>query len=283
MLNELLEMKKDLELKGYSQNTIEAYLLYSKLFSQYYQTPPAQLGINEVRNYLHYLITRKKCSSSYVNVTYSALKYLFTNILDKPWDEKKLPRMKRNKTLPVILSPDEVNNIFSVTTNLKHKAILMTIYSAGLRISEANTLLIQDIDSDSMQIRIRNAKGKKDRYTLLSKANLNILRKYWKSYQPKHWLFPGVPDTNPLSARSIQRIFKDNLRKAGINKDATVHTLRHCFATHLLEKKVDIFHIQQLLGHASPQTTAKYIHLTRKNILNIKSPLDIIMECDTND
>lgn len=170
-----------------------------------------------------------------------------------------------------------------MTSNLKHKAILMTIYSAGLRISEANNLIIDDIDSNNMQIRVRQGKGKKDRYTLLSQKNLSILREYWKNYRPKYWLFPGNPSTKAISPRTIQQVFKQSLSKAGINKNATVHTLRHCFATHLLEAGVDIFHIQKLMGHASPKTIAIYIHLTRKDILDVISPLDMMMDSDSND
>ena len=184
--------------------------------------------------------------------------------------------------MPVILSKTEVKNILNATTNLKHKAILTTVYSAGLRISEVRNLTIKDIDSKNMQIRVRKAKGKKDRYTLLSQNNLSLLRKYWKEYQPEYWLFPGMPTTKAISARTIQQFFKKYLNKTKITKNATVHTLRHCFATHLLEAGVDIFHIQKLLGHASPKTTARYIHLTRKDIIDVKSPFDM-MDSDHND
>jgi site-specific recombinase XerD len=273
----------DLELKGYSPKTVDAYVRYAKKFIQHYQEPIEQLRTDEIRNYLHYLIVNKKCSNSYVNVNYSALKFLYKNTLNKQWNVDKIPRLKKDKKLPVILSKQEVKSIFSVTSNLKHKAIFMTIYSAGLRISEANSLIIDDIDSNNMQIRVRQGKGKKDRYTLLSQKNLSILREYWKNYRPKYWLFPGNPSTKAISPRTIQQVFKQSLSKARINKNATVHTLRHCFATHLLEAGVDIFHIQKLMGHASPKTTAIYIHLTRKDILDVISPLDMMMDSDLND
>jgi site-specific recombinase XerD len=282
-MSKLLEtMKVDLELKGYSSKTIEAYLRYTRKFLNFYQKPIEQLRTDEIRNYLHHLIVIKKCSHSYVNVNYSALKFLYQNTLNIHWNIDKIPRMKKEKKLPVILSKTEVKNILNATTNLKHKAILTTVYSAGLRISEVRCLTINDIDSNNMQIKIRKAKGKKDRYTLLSQNNLSLLRKYWKEYQPEHWLFPGIPTTKAISARTIQAFFKKYLNKSKITKNATVHTLRHCFATHLLEAGVDIFHIQKLLGHVSPKTTARYIHLTRKDVMEVKSPFDM-MDSDKND
>ena len=282
MLKLLETMKVDLELKGYSSKTVEAYLRYTRNFLDYYQKPIEQLHTDEIRNYLHYLIVIKKCSHSYVNVNYSALKFLYKNTLNQQWNIDKIPRMKKEKKLPVILSKTEVKNILNATTNLKHKAILTTVYSAGLRISEVRSLTIKDIDSNNMQIRVRKAKGKKDRYTLLSQNNLSLLRKYWEKYQPEYLLFPGMPTTKAISARTIQQFFKKYLNKTKITKNATVHTLRHCFATHLLEAGVDIFHIQKLLGHASPKTTARYIHLTRKDIIDVKSPFDM-MDSDYND
>lgn len=278
MNNILNKMEKMLELNGYSPNTITAYIRYAEKLYQHYQKSFEQITTEEIQNYLHYLTVDKKYSYSYININYNALKFLYANILNRTWDVNKLPRLKKDKKLPIILSKSEVKILFSVISNLKHKAILMTIYSAGLRISEAINLKIKDIDSNNMQIRIRHAKGKKDRYSLLSQANLNILREYWKKFKPDNWLFPGVPPIKPISARTIQRVLKDNILKAGIKKNATVHTLRHCFATHLLEAGVNIFHIQKLMGHASLKTTAIYFHLTRKDVLNVKSPLDTLMD-----
>ena len=154
----------------------------------------------------------------------------------------------------------------------------MTIYGAGLRISEVVNLTVEDIDSNNMQIRVQQGKGKKDRYTLLSQTNLDLLRDYWKIYRPVKWLFPGRNPNNPFSTRSVQRIFKETCEKAGVKKKATVHTLRHCFATHLLQAGISVYHIQQLLGHSSPKTTSAYIHLTRRDILNVKSPLNLMKE-----
>jgi site-specific recombinase XerD len=186
----------------------------------------------------------------------------------------KIPRLKGTKKLPVVLERKEVESLFSVTENLKHRAVLMLIYSSGLRLREASHLKVSDIDSKRMVLRIKQGKGRKDRYTLLSTAALESLREYWSCYRPQQWLFPGRPSSQPLSVRSIQRVFKKARTLAGIRKPATVHTLRHSFATHLLEQGTDLHRIQLLLGHRSLKTTAIYLHVSRKELVRIVSPLD---------
>jgi site-specific recombinase XerD len=171
-----------------------------------------------------------------------------------------------------------VEALWGAIKNLKHRAILMTIYSAGLRISEALHLKLTDIDSQRMMIRVAHGKGNKDRYTLLGKRNLEILREYWKKYRPVDWLFCNPSRKKPLSTTAVRRAFAKALRKAGIRKPATVHTLRHSFATHLLEAGTDLYHIQQLLGHTNPRTTAVYLHLSRKELSKVTSPLDLLEE-----
>ena len=270
------KMKMDLELAGYSPKTIKSYLMHVNHFSNHFAKPLDSLKIKEIREYLHYLITIKQVSNSYVNCAYSALKFYFQTTLNRFWDIHKIPRAKKVKKLPSVLSMSDIKKIFDVTTNLKHKAILMTTYSAGLRVSEVANLKISDIDSSSMQIFINQGKGNKDRYSLLSQANLSILRKYFKQYKPQHWLFEGVPSDKPISNRSIQRIFKTSKEKAGISKNASLHTLRHSFATHLLEAGTDITYIQKLLGHADIKTTCVYLHLKKINTIKITSPLDIM-------
>lgn len=173
------------------------------------------------------------------------------------------------------LTPQEVFQIINATPNLKHKAILSTVYSAGLRVSEAAHLQISDIHSHNMRILIRQAKGNKDRYTLLAENNLLLLRQYWKEYRPSHWLFPGIPDAKPIAIRSIQEMFKKSRIAAGISKKVSIHTLRHCFATHLLNQGADILQIKELLGHADIQSTSLYLHLTHAQVLGLKSPLDM--------
>lgn len=271
------QMKMNLELKGYSSNTRDTYIRCVKNYAEFFNQSPDKMGTEEIKKYLHYLITDKAVSKSYVNIVYSALKFFYTTTLKSKWDLKAIPRVKTPKKLPVVLSTSEVKAILESINNLKHRTILTTIYAAGLRISEAANLKIKDIDSNNMQIRVRQGKGMKDRYTILSEENLKLLRDYWKQYGPlKDWLFEGVPQYNPISTRSIQKVFERARNKAGIKKDATVHTLRHCFATHLIESGVGTYHVQKLLGHSSPQTTNKYIHLTRQDILKIKSPFDLM-------
>ena len=178
----------------------------------------------------------------------------------------------------MVLAQSEIKDLFNAVINLKHRTILITIYAAGLRVSEAANLKVTDIDSRNMQIRVVQGKGQKDRYTMLSPKNLEVLRDYWKYYHPKDWLFPGNPMDKPISTRTIQKVFKTAKTKAGIKKEATVHTLRHSFATHLVEAGTSIFHIQQLMGHTNPKTTSVYIHLSRKDVLQIKSPLDTMVD-----
>lgn len=277
MLNLLLKMKMDLELRGYSPITIKYYLSYVDRFSEFYNQSPELLGEDHIREYLHYCITKLKLNEGTVNTIYSGLKFFYEITLDREWKVKKLSRIKTHKKLPVVLSKEEIKAMFDSINNLKHKAILVTVYAAGLRVSEVAKLKISDIDSKNMQIIIRKSKGKKDRYSILSQANLEILREYWKKYKPKKFLFEGRYPNTHISPRSIQRVFSNARNKCGIKKVATVHTLRHSFATHLLEAGTDICYIQRLLGHTSISTTTIYLHLRRMDLLNIKSPLDSIV------
>ncbi len=270
------KMKTELELRGYSPTTIKHYIENVSRFAKHFNQSPELLGEDQIREYLHYCIMEKHLSEGTVNYINSSLKFFYTKTLKRNWNSDMFPRMKEGKKLPVVLSKSEVKAILDATDNLKHKAILTTIYGAGLRISEAAKLKGLDIDSNNMQIVIRQGKGKKDRYSLLSKTNLNLLRDYWKRYHPKDYLFSGKNAANHISVRTIQKTFDQALAKAGIKKDATVHTLRHSFATHLLEAGTDICHIQRLLGHTSIKTTTIYLHLRRLDLLSIKSPLETL-------
>jgi len=268
------QMKRDLELKNYSPKTRSCYLASVKSFALYFHRSPAELGDQEIREYLHYLIQEKKASQSVISQSYSALKFLYETTLKRDWNGLRIPRAKMGKKLPVVLSQQEIQAIFSATRNLKHRALLMTIYSAGLRVSEAVHLKVSDIDSQRMMIRVQQGKGDKDRYTLLAKRTLEVLREYWREYRPKDWLFYSHSFERPLSSRTVQVVLNRVLHQAGIKKPATVHTLRHSFATHLLEAGTDLYHIQHLLGHKSPKTTTIYLHLSRKDMVNVISPID---------
>lgn len=272
------KMKMYMELKGYSPKTTKYYLNHISNFSKFYNKSPDLLWEKEICGYLHYCITERHLTEGSLGSIYNALKIFYTRVLNRTWDVNRIHRTKERRRLPVVLSQQEVKAVFDATEDIKYKAILMTIYSAGLRVSEACNLKAADIDSKNMQIFIRQGKGKKDRYTLLSKANLEILREYWKKYHPKEFLFSGRYRTDAISPRSVQKVFDYAVKKSGIKKNATVHTLRHSFATHLLDAGVDICYIQRLLGHTRITTTTIYLHLRRMDILNVKSPLDALME-----
>lgn len=278
-LRELMQMK--MELKGYSPNTQKTYIRSVLQYAKHFGKSPELLGTNEVKAYLHHLVSVQHASSSYVNIIYSALKFLYVNTLHQMWDIQDIPRSKKPKRLPIILAPSELTKLFNAVTNPKHKALLMTMYGAGLRASEVVNLRTRDIDSQTMQIRVQQAKGKKDRYTLLSTENLKILRGYWLLCRPKEWLFPGRwSQDQPMHPRSVQSILTNAKEEAKINKRVTTHTLRHCFATHLLEAGANLYYIQHLLGHSSSRSTQVYLHLTRKHLSQIQSPLDRLAGMD---
>lgn len=272
------QMEMDMRLRRFSPKTIACYLACMKGVAKHFRKSPAELGDEEIRAYLHYLMEERKVSQTVLVQTYSALKFFFEKTLQKQWNAFRIPRCKQRRKLPGVLAREEVESILSATRNLKHRAILITIYSAGLRIGEATRLKVSDIDSGRMMIRVNEGKGLKDRYTLLGERNLGMLRRYWKAYRPLEWLFPGRNASGPVSISAIQRVFKSSLEKAGIKKKASVHTLRHCFATHLLESGTDLYYIQRLLGHKSAGTTSVYLHITGKDIGKIKSPIDSLVE-----
>jgi len=268
------QMEMDMRLRRFSPKTIACYLGCIKGVAKHFRKSPAELGDEEIRAYLDYLMGERKVSQSVAVQTYSALKFFFEKTLQKQWNAIRIPRCKQRRRLPGVLTREEVELILSATKNLKHRAILMTVYGAGLRIGEVTRLKVSDIDSGRMMIRVNEGKGLKDRYTLLGERNLEMLRCYWKAYRPREWLFPGRNAFTPVSVSAIQRVFKRSLERAGIKKKASVHTLRHCFATHLLESGTDLYYIQRLLGHKSPGTTSVYLHITGKDIGKIKSPID---------
>ncbi len=267
-------MQKELILKGLSPSTQKIYLSEVEKFIRHYRRAPGSLGSAEIKEYLHYLITQKGVASSAINQAYSALKFFYHNTLGRPWEFTAIPRTRCPKKLPVILEREETDSILKATRNLKHRTILALIYSAGLRVSEAVRLNVTDIDSKRMLIRIQQAKGLKDRYTLLSRTVLDLLREYWNAYRPVKWLFSGYYPQRPVSIRTVQKVFEMSCKKAGIKKPVSIHTLRHSFATHMLENGVGIHHIQLLLGHRSPSTTAVYLHVKRNDLIMIESPLD---------
>ena len=271
-------MKMDLALLSYSPKTIEAYSYHVDLFLKTLKKSAESINEDDIRRYLYRMKTEKQASQANLSQAFSAIKFLYRSTLEMPLKLSDVRTVRRGKKLPVVLSGKEIKQLLSSTENIKHKSILMTIYSAGLRLSEATHLKISNIDSQRMQIRIEQGKGKKDRYTLLSSVLLEELRKYWRHYRPESWLFPCRDKDQPISESTVQRVFHQCKKKARIIKPASVHTLRHSFATHLLEMGADIFTLQHLLGHSHIQTTLIYLHLQRHSKRPIISPLDKLME-----
>jgi integrase/recombinase XerD len=269
------QMQRDMVLRNLSPKTQYLYHRAACGLEDHFNKPPDQLNENDVKSFLHSIVTDKKLSQSTLKISYSALRFLYETTLGKGWVIDKIPYPKTVKALPHVLDKSEIRRIIEATVNLRQKAMLMVTYSAGLRAKETSRLKITDIDSTRMLIRVEQGKGNKDRYTLLSQIALETLREYWKEYRPKVWLFPGQNPEHYVSVSYIQVGFKRAKTKAGIMKPATCHTLRHSFATHLLEAGVDLHTIQVLLGHSSIRTTTIYLHVSKKNLAKIISPLDL--------
>lgn len=266
---------REMQTRNYSKRSIDTYLHMLNCLEEHHNLPANEISISQVKDFLQESIEKKKVSVSYINQVISAVKILQKDVLGKEWESIRIKRPRRMKNLPVVLSKEEVKSIIDVTGNLKHRAILALTYSAGLRISEVINLQPSDIDSHRKQIRILG-KGNKYRYTLLADNVLGMLRTYWKAYRPVKYLFEGHIKGRPVSVTTVRVIFRNALKKAAISKDASVHSLRHSFATHLLESGVNLKVIQSLLGHSSLRTTSIYLHVTRFDPASIKSPFDEI-------
>lgn len=270
-------MKNVLKLKGYSPKTIKSYMSHAKLFLKHCNKTAEIVDEEDINSYLLFLIDKQQNSHSYVNQAVNSIKFLYKNILSRSDLVLQLLRPKNEDKLPEILSQKDVMRILENISNIKHKAIMFLIYSAGLRVGEAVRLKHADIDSERMLIHVVQGKGRKDRYTVLSQTALEVLREYVKRYKPEKWLFPGEDPGKHITERTVQRVFECTKEKTGIQKKVSVHSLRHSFATHLLEGGVDLRYIQELLGHQSSKTTEIYTHVTQKSIKSILSPLDKIM------
>lgn len=260
--------------KRYSPNTIKTYMSYMRSFVEdFHHTDLDSVSTKQINAYILKLIRTKNISPSQQNQRISAIKFYYEQVLGRKKKYYQLSRPRKEKKLPKVLMVEEVKLLLKQCTNLKHKCILMTLYSGGLRRSELINLKISDIDSQRMLIRITDSKGGKDRYTLLSEKLVILLRDYYKLYKPKYWLFEGQGGEQ-YSATSIENIFRKALKQANINKHATPHTLRHSFATHLLEQGISLRYIQEILGHSSSKTTEIYTHVSSKQLTKIQNPLD---------
>jgi|SRR5690554_5297709 integrase/recombinase XerD len=266
---------REMEYRNYSPRSIQSYSSLLSKVESYYNQPLDKITGGQFKEYLHGRITADKISVTMVNQYISAFKILQVDILQRDWERIRIKRPRKEQRIPVVLSGEEVERLIKATANIKHRAILMLAYSSGLRRQELQFMKPSAIDSSRMQIHVVQGKGKKDRYTILAKKTLDILREYYKWERPTKYLFEaqGRKGQN-LSESTLNNIIKQGVKKAGINKNISFHTLRHSFATHLLEKGVNLRLIQQFMGHTSLRTTSLYLHIANVNPGTITSPLD---------
>jgi site-specific recombinase XerD len=267
-------MIEDMKLRNLAPRTIAIYTARAAAFARHFGRSPEALGREQVRSFLLHLVREKHVSWSVYNQTVAALRFLYEVTLDRHGVMVRVPCPKQPKRLPTVLSLDETARFFGAVLGVKHRAILMTAYAAGLRISEVVALRVDDVDSQRMVLRVRQGKGRRDRNVMLSPRLLALLREYWKVARPTEWLFPGEVPGRPITVGSVHRICVQAARAAGLGKHVTIHTLRHSFATHLLEAGTDIRTIQVLLGHRNLKTTAVYTHVSPTAVEATRSPLD---------
>ena len=269
----LSEYDSALTSKGYSTKTRGNYRLQVKWFLEWIGQDPATATNQDMKDYILWNIDLDR-SAAHIRQAKAALTLLYRDVLELPGVLQNLPWVKNPETIPIVLSKAEVERLLAASEDLKQKALVSLAYSAGLRVGELIRLKVTDILSERGQIRIRNGKGDKDRYTLLADRTLNILREYYRAERPKAWLFPGIMPGKPMSISAAERSFQRVRDRVGINPNARMHSLRHSFATHLHEAGTDIRYIQELLGHADIRTTQRYIRISKRNLVNVKSPLD---------
>ncbi len=269
-------MERDLEIRGFSPSTQQAYLARMKAMVRFFMRPPDELTLEDINAYQLHLTRERKVGWATYNQSIGAMRFFFGVTLNRDWDMQRIPYQKTGRKLPVVLSCEEVSQLFQAVTNIKHRAILMTAYAGGLRVSEVTHLRVSDVDAQRMMLRVEQGKGRQDRYVMLSHKLLVVLREYWKIYKTRHWLFAGQNPEQPLTRAAVHKFFQKARRKAGITKKVSVHGLRHSFATHLLESGINIRKIQLLLGHRSLQSTQIYTHVARDYLEDTPSPLDIL-------
>ena len=265
-------------LRGFALRTRESYLAAVTALARHYHRSPDVLTTEEMQTWLLHLIVERKLAYASVNQMSCACRFLFEKVLRRPGVRFDIPMAKVPKSLPRILSREEVSRLFAAAANLRARTLLMATYVAGLRVSEVCALQLADIESapDRMCIKVRQGKGGRDRYTMLSPALLASLREYWRAHRPPTWLFPNPPGTGPIDPKTAQRMYCAARDRAGLGRQGGIHTLRHCFATHLLESGVDIHTIQRLLGHGHVSTTMRYFHLAHNKLTGTTSPLELL-------
>ena len=282
-LTYLKRFERDLRIRNLSARTITHYQNYLKLYLAYLKNqPPENSSTEDIKTFLMSLIAYGY-SISYLKGMLGSLKNFYTYTLGLEWNTTGIPMPRQSKKLPVVLSQEEICKMIFCTKNKKHRAIISTLYTSGLRISEFLNLMPVDIDSNRMQIKVCGGKGNKDRYTILSNFTLKLLREYWKRYRPEKWLFEGLKAGKKYSETSVRKIVKRAAEKAGVKKNVSIHTLRHSFATHLLENGIDIVLIKNLLGHTCIKTTMIYLQLRKIPEFNFTHPFDKFLNKQNND
>ena len=273
----LQRTKEELKLAGYSPRTVSTYHSAAGRFLRHAKKPSNRLTHEDVRRYMLHL-TEAEYSSSTINQHHFAIRFLFSDVLKKKAWRMEQRLHKRPKRVPIVLAREEVDKLFEAATDLRYQTIWMTLYSSGLRLSEAARLRVSDIDSKAMRILVRDGKGRKDRYTVLCESLLEQLRTYWRMYRPSEWLFYGRDRQHPPVLRTLQKVFKEDKTRAGIRKHATPHSLRHSFATHSMEDGANLLYIRDLLGHRAIQSTLIYLKVTSEGINRLRNPLDQLMK-----
>ena len=271
-------MLQDMGIRNLAVNTQLAYVQQISAFARHFDCSPESLGPEQVRAYQVHLIEERKLAAGSLSVVAAALRFLYKITLRRPWNDDDIPMPKRPLKLPIVLSPEEVVRFLACVASTTHRAILTTIYASGLRVSEAVQLRPADIDSARMVLRVDQGKGRKDRYVMLSPRLLEVLRDYWRIERPKPWLFPGDGADHHISKNAVEQACQKAHRAAGIDKPVTPHSLRHAFATHLLESGTDVRRIQLLLGHRSLATTSRYLKIATSTVCATTSPLDLLPE-----
>lgn len=254
-------MLEYMQLKNFSPRTIRSYVNVTAAYARHIGKSPELSDCEELKDYLLYLSETRRCSISHLSQVHSAMKVLFVHVLGRPDCGNKIPRPRKTLILPAVMSVGEVQSLIAQVRNVKHRTILQVLYGTGMRLSEVVALRLCDIDSARGQIAVRQAKGAKDRYVALSPTLLGLLRDYWREYRPKEYVFESAMTGGPLSPRTVQAIFEKARLTTGIGKKITTHTLRHSYATHLLEAGTDLNSIRVLLGHSNLNTTSVYLHL----------------------
>lgn len=271
-------MDQAMVLRGFSVRTREAYLRCVTGLARYYHRAPDQLERAQIEAYLLHLIEERKLAYASVNQVNCAVRFLFARVLERKSELFELPMARVPKRLPQVLSREQVARLLGAARNGRARAVLMTVYAAGLRLSELCALQLCDVQSapDRMCLKVRSGKGSRDRYTLLSARLLAELRQYWHQYRPSHWLFENVSGDGPIGKCTVQRMYGAARDRAGIARAGGIHTLRHAFATHLIEAGVDVHTLQRLLGHGHIASTLRYVHLARTHLTGTDSPLDLL-------